>query len=125
MPDIRDFYMRNENDPKFVKDQIEVYDDLEATLNQIKMTLLTNKGEVLGEPNFGLQIEKYLFEFEVDPFGLANEATSQMETYVPESKKRRITVTPAKMLDSVGGREVFVLSINLEEQKNAFAILYS
>lgn len=116
--------MRNESDPRFIKDQIEVYDDLEAILNQVKMTLLTNKGEVLGEPNFGLQIEKYLFDFDLNPFTLANEATIQLEAFVPEIKKRRITVSPSKVIEKNSGRQAFILNINVEENKNAFSILY-
>ena len=53
MADVRDFYMRSESDPQFRKDQLEVYDEIEATVDKIKMTLGTKKGEVLGEYNFG------------------------------------------------------------------------
>ena len=65
MANIRDFYMRTETDPLFREDQIEEYDEIEACVNQIRMTLLTRRGEDLGEPDFGLEIESYLFEFEV------------------------------------------------------------
>jgi hypothetical protein len=124
MADIREFYMRSESDPKFVKDQIEVYDDLEAIISHIRMTLLTKKGEVLGQPTFGIDVESYLFEFSVDPFSLSNEATEQVEQFVPESKKRNMSITPGIYTDDRGGREVFVLSIGIEDQKNAFAVLY-
>ena len=43
MANVRDFYTRSEEDPKFRKDQVEVYDDLEACITQVRMTLLTNK----------------------------------------------------------------------------------
>ena len=116
--------MRSEGDPKFVADQIEVYDDLEAIISHIKMTLLTKKGEVLGQPTFGIDVESYLFEFSVDPFSLSNEATEQVEQYVPESKKRNMSINPGIYTDERGGRQVFVLSIGIEDQKNAFAVLY-
>ena len=80
--DIRDFYMRSESDPRFRPDQIEVYDEIEASINQTKMTLLTRKSEVLGEPQFGLQIEQYLFDFEVEPTRLSEEAQSQVTSYL-------------------------------------------
>ena len=58
MAQLRDFYLRQTNDPAFRPDQLEVYDDLEGMLQQIRMVLFTQKGEVLGEPDFGLDVEK-------------------------------------------------------------------
>ena len=123
MGDIRDFYMRSENDPKFRPDQIEVYDEIESCINQIKMTLLTNKGEVLGEPNFGLQVERYLFDFELDPFKLAEDANSQIDQYVTESKKRNVKIKPSYSSDDKD-RKIYALKISIDGRNSPFAILY-
>ena len=124
MSQLRDFYLRTESDPAYRADQLEVYDDLESLLQQIKMTLFTRKGEVLGEPAFGLNVEKYLFEFSIDPFSLTKEASSQLDTYVSESRKRSITVRPASYKDERAGREIFVLLIDIPETKNTLSIFY-
>lgn len=124
MAQLRDFYLRPEGDPAFRPDQLEVYDDLESALQQIKMTLFTNKGEVLGEPDFGLQVEKYLFEFTIDPFNLTKEAGGQINKYVGEARKRNITVKPATYSDEKSNREIFVLLIDLPELKNPLSIFY-
>lgn len=123
MPDIRDFYMRGEGDPKYRPDQVEVYDEIEASINQVKMTLLTNKGEVLGEPNFGIQSEKYLFEFEADPFKLAEDANSQIQKYVGEARKRSISATPQYITDAKE-RKIYVLQVNIDGRRSPFAVLY-
>lgn len=124
MAQLRDFYLRVEADPAFRPGQFEVYDELESALQQIKMTLFTNKGEVLGEPDFGLQVEKYLFEFSIDPFLLTREAGDQINRYVGEARKRNITVKPASYNDDKAGREIFVLLIDVPELKNAISIFY-
>lgn len=123
MANVRDFYMRNEQDPQFIPDQVEVYNELEAGINQVRMTLLTKKGEVLGEPNFGLEVDKYLFEFELDPYGLAEEANSQIQSYVAESRKRQFSVSPGFLTDD-RDRRIYVLQIKVDEQKTPFAVLY-
>lgn len=123
MANIRDFYMRSEDDPKFRPDQIEVYDEIESCINQIKMTLLTNKGEVLGEPGFGLQIERYLFDFELDPFKLSEDANSQIQSYVMESKKRNVSVKPSFTTDEKQ-RKIYALKIAIDGRRSPFAILY-
>jgi hypothetical protein len=124
MAQLRDFYIRASNDPAFRPDQLEVYDDLEAMLQQIKMTLFTKKGEVLGELDFGIDVEKYLFEFSVDPFALTREAAAQINTYVGETKKRPIKVKPATYNDDRAGREIFVLLIDVPELKAPLSIFY-
>ena len=123
MANIRDFYMRPENDPKYREDQIEIYDEIEACIDQVKMTLLTNKGEVLGEPNFGIQPEKYLFEFDLNPINLTDDALTQIEKYVSESKKRKVTVKPSYTTDE-RDRKVFALQIGIDGRRSPFAILY-
>lgn len=124
MSALRDFYLRPETDPTHQKDQLEVYDDLESTLQQVKMTLFTNKGDVLGEPEFGVQVEKYLFEFSTNPFELSKEASGQINRYCGEARKRNIEVQPASYEDSKSNREVFVLLVNIPEVKNQLAIFY-
>lgn len=123
MPDVRDFYMRNEEDPKFREDQLEVYDEIEATIDKIKMTLGTKKGEVLGESDFGLQVEQYLFDFELNPYGLAGDANSQIYTYIPESNLRKIKVEPVYTTDE-RDRKIYALKINIDGRRSPFAILF-
>ena len=124
MAQLRDFYLRQTNDPAFRPDQLEVYDDLEGMLQQIRMVLFTQKGEVLGEPDFGLDVEKYLFEFSVDPFSLTREAAAQINTFVGETKKRPITVKPATFADDRANRDIFVLLISVPEIKGDLSIIY-
>jgi hypothetical protein len=124
MAQLRDFYIRPESDPAHRPNQLEVYDEIESILQQVKMTLFTKKGEVLGELNFGVDVEKYLFEFSLDPFALSNEAEIQINKYVTESKKRNITVDPATYPDDRSNREIFVLLINIPEAKSPLAIFY-
>lgn len=123
MADVRDFYMRSESDPQFRKDQLEVYDEIEATVDKIKMTLGTKKGEVLGEYNFGLKLEEYLFDFELDPFSLAGEANSQIYKYIPEANLRKIKVEPVYTTDEKD-RKVYALKIAIDGKRSPFAILF-
>ena len=124
MSQLRDFYLRQESDPSFRPGQLEIYDELESALQQIKMTLFTRKGEVLGEPDFGVEVEKYLFEFNIDPLSLSREAGEQINKYVGEARKRSITIKPASYSDDKANREIFVLLIDIPEIKNSSSIFY-
>ena len=119
---VRDFYMRAVGDPKYIKDTLETTDEIEEAVSQIRMTLLTEKGEVLGEPNFGVDVNKYLFEFDIDPFALSGSAEQQIDKYVTSSRKRDIQVRPGKYTDEKD-RQIFVLSIDIKGS-DSFALLY-
>jgi hypothetical protein len=119
---IKDFYTRVPGDPKRQENVYETSDDIEAMIGQIRMTLLTEKGEVLGEPDFGVDINKYLFEFDIDPFTLSNDALEQITTYVSGSAKRKIDVNPAKYSEPKH-RDVFVLHVNIKGETE-LAIFY-
>lgn len=124
MANIRDFYMRPEEDPRYIKDQIEVYDSLEAVLTQVKMTLLTSKGDVLGEPGFGLNVEGRLFEYRLDLEQFTEEANNQITAFVPESAIRNITATADLFEMGQSHRVGAILNINIDGNKNAFSVLY-
>ena len=59
---VQDFYMRSPGDPKYKEGILQTSEDIEEAISQIRMTLLTEKGEVLGEPDFGIDVNRYLFD---------------------------------------------------------------
>ena len=124
MSKLRDLYIRKEDEPGFDQDRLEVFDELESTIQQIKMTLFTRRGEVLGEPNFGVEVERYLFEFSIAPFGIKQDATDQINAYVSGARKKNITVSPASYQDDKVGREIFVLLIDVPELNNQLSVFY-
>lgn len=124
MANLRDFYTRTDGDPRYLNDRVEIGDELESAIQQVKMTLFTQKGEVLGEPDFGLNLDSYLFEYSVDPFNLSDEATSQINKYVAEARKRQITASPSLYPDDKSNRDILVLLIDIPELKNNIAMFY-
>ena len=124
MAQLRDFYTRTLEDPKYLGDRLEVSDELESAIQQVKMTLFTKKGEVLGEADFGLNMEGYLFEYSINPTSLSQEATGQINKYVSEARKRQISVSPSIYQDEKANRDIFVLLVNIPELKNSFAMFY-
>lgn len=120
-----DFYFRATTDPNYKPDIFESTNDIENTVSQVRMTILTRKGEVLGEPNFGLDVTKYLFEFEGYPIDiLEKEAAEQIQNYVMLAKVNEVVPT-AFALDDAG--DMFKVGLGLDVSingKRTFAVLY-
>lgn len=120
-----DFYFRAPGDPNYSENKLSSTDDVENTIEQIRMTLLTRKGEVLGEPDFGLDVTKYLFEFEGTPLSvLEKEADGQIHEYITMSKIYTIKAD-AFVLDDIA--DLYKTGIGLDislDGRRAFATLY-
>ena len=87
---LQDIYIRDRNDSRYNPNRLEVKNKLEALISKIKMILLTNKGEVYGFPDFGMDLEKYLFEETVNKMELTQDFYAMLGKYVPEISEYNI-----------------------------------
>lgn len=121
-----DFYFRNPSDPAYREGILQTNDDLENTLQQVRMTLLTKKGEVLGEPDFGFGMEQYLFEFDSIPLSLINkDANEQIEEYVLYSRKYKVRAEAGYVtgIDDEN-RTSLVMDVLIDGSTKAFSTLF-
>lgn len=81
---LREIYNRDPEDPNYKEGQIEVTDPLEACLGKIKMLLFTRKGEVLGDPSFGLDLESLIYELNLSETSISKEIQENIRAYIPE-----------------------------------------
>lgn len=120
-----DFYFRSEGDPNYKDNIFDVGDEIENTVSQVRMTILTKKGEVLGEPNFGIDVTKYLFEFEGYPLDLLEkEAAEQINDYVLLSKIHQVNPVAFTLSDV---SDIYKVGLGLDisiKGKRSFAVLY-
>jgi hypothetical protein len=80
---MREIYNRDPLDPDYNPYQLETTDPTEICIGQLKMLLLTNKGEVLGDPKFGLNLEDLIFNLELSESSIRKELDLALTVYVP------------------------------------------
>jgi hypothetical protein len=80
---MRELYNRDPQDPKYNPYQIETTDPVEICIGQLKMLLLTNRGEILGDPKFGLNLEELVFNLNLSENGIRSELDIFIKTYIP------------------------------------------
>ena len=81
-----EIYPRTPDDPYYISGKMETSDILEITIGMIKQIMLTSPGEVLGDPNFGVNLESLLFDFDVSQAELQQAIALQLYTYCPPSR---------------------------------------
>ena len=82
--------MRDPTDPNFKMGTLEINDEVEMLVSQIKMILYTKPGEILGAPDIGIALEDQLFVFNINEFALRSMLFDQMIKFVPLSEKYHV-----------------------------------
>ena len=111
---LKEIYFRDPTDPKYNSKKLETSSNLESVLNKIRMLLYTNRGEVLGEPDLGMDLEDYLFQFGFDESELRNRFNSQINQYVPEARDFKISIDMDVETDSVQNHVYIYINIALQ-----------
>lgn len=118
-----DFYMRTQDDPNFIPGKFVVSDLTESLVEQIKMTLLTNRGEVLGDAGFGFSAYDYLFDVNnADTQSISAKADQQINSYVTLANKVDVK-TNAVIYQVEKYRNAIGLDVSVGEQ-GKFGILF-
>jgi hypothetical protein len=78
-----EIYNRDPGDYGYKRDILETTDPIEICIGQLKMLLLTNKGEVLGDPGFGIGLDDLVFNLELSETSIQKEINFQIQTYCP------------------------------------------
>jgi hypothetical protein len=76
-----DIYLRPQQDPNYNSNFIEVQDELSIFIQMIEMILVTVPGEILGEPNLGVNLEGFLWNPNITVGTIKNEITAQIRRY--------------------------------------------
>lgn len=83
-PDFKDFYNKGTDSKKYIVNKMVESDVINVIIQKLEMLLFTNSGEVYDKPEFGADLEFYLWQTSVSVRDLRNLIISQITTYIPE-----------------------------------------
>jgi hypothetical protein len=89
---LKEIYCRNADDPGYQYTQLETRNALEALLTKIRMIIFTNKGDVLGNYDLGLDLERMLFQLNFNSNDVVREFNAQIGIYIPEAINYNINI---------------------------------
>jgi phage baseplate assembly protein W len=82
----------------FPLDDVNLFSGTQTVKEQIKTNLLnvllTEKGERINQPNFGVGLKYLLFESDIDEEEIADTLDQQIKTYIPEISILETKVEP-------------------------------
>ena len=111
-----DINIKYPNHPRYQYNQVEVTSDLDILIQNIELILFTNKGEVLGEEDFGASLDEFLFKLNVDMDRLVNLVRESIYREIDNARSYNIQVSGdlfARAHETIG-----ILTIDIVEPNN-------
>lgn len=87
-----DFYICYPGHPRYNTTELIEDDVIRVIIQKYEMLLFTNKGDVLGFPDMGCDLEELLHESRVSSDFVEGEIEQQIFTYIPEIGEINFTV---------------------------------
>lgn len=113
--DFRDFYIKFPGHPKFRDARIIEDDVISVIIQKYEMILFTNKGEVLGLPTFGCDLEKFLFQTKVSASFVEDIINSQIAEWIPELVDMNYTLKVEFTRDMISYQEAMFIHFTLSD----------
>jgi len=82
--DFKDHYIGYVGHPRFVVNKIVEDDLIRVIIQKYEMILFTNKGDLLGDPDFGCDLPRLLFQTKVSAQGVRKIILQQIQKYITE-----------------------------------------
>lgn len=109
----KDHYIGYKGHPRFIINKIIEDDVIRVIIQKYEMLLFTNKGELLGFPDFGCDLPILLHQTKVSSDGVLKVILGQIATYIPELEAGSFTITAEFFQDPENYQDVLQINFTL------------
>lgn len=112
---VSEIYTLAPGDPLYDGEMMEIRNERDLLISQIRMILNTENGEVIGDANFGCSLEDMLFEFNLNEAQLTRRLMDQIKAYCDLEPNFRVSVDVKFFQGTV--RDGAIIDIFINQQK--------
>ena len=116
-PDFKDHYIGYLGHPKFIVNKIIEDDVIRVIIQKYEMLLFTNKGDLLGDSDFGCDLQKLLFETRIAKSGVRTIIIDQINKYISEIQKTNDVLDVEFSTDPENFQEVMEINFTIADYK--------
>jgi len=110
-----DFYIKYPGHPNYTSYKFIEDDTVRVILQKYEMILFTNKGELLGDPNFGCDLTKLLYETKISAEAVKSTIIVQINTYISELQGTNYTLEVTFQQDPENYQDVMIVDFTLSD----------
>jgi hypothetical protein len=108
-----DFYIGYPGHPRYRTPDIIEDDVVRVIVQKYEVILFTNKGELLGDPNFGADLVRLLHETRLSAEAIEGNIKAQIADYIPEIDGLEYDLVVEFLEDPERYQEVMVINFTL------------
>jgi len=110
-----DFYIGYPGHPRFRDLEIIEDDVIRVIIQKYEMIIFTNKGELLGDPNFGGDLPELLHETRLSSEVIEGDLRAQIADYIPEIDAIEYGLTVEFFEDPENYQEYMVIGFTIKD----------
>jgi phage baseplate assembly protein W len=120
--DFKDHYIGYKGHPRFIINKIVEDDVIRVIIQKYEMLLFTNKGDLLGDPDFGCDLTKLLFQTRISAEGVKKIIIEQIRKYIPELSTTNFQLEASFFQDPENYQDVLQIDFQLADYE-VYAII--
>jgi len=110
-----DFYVIYKGNPYYESNKVIEDDLVRIILQKYYVILMTNKGEVLGEPELGANLEELLFQTTLSESSVKTKIVEQLDRYIPEIFNTAFGLEVVFVEDPYNYQELMFINLTLND----------
>lgn len=116
-----ELYIKTNGDPNYDPTKLQSDSRIAILLAQIDVILFTRRGEVIGSPALGCNLEDLVYSLNYNDSQIKNEIESQLARYVPLAAEMNVTVD-VEFDTSSPDRDAIFININIDGGKESVQV---
>jgi hypothetical protein len=113
--DFKDFYILYQGHPKYESSEIIEDEVVRVIVQKCEMMLFTNKGEVLGEPDFGASLPELVFQTKVSDITVKSLISEQITRFIPELAQANYYLDIIFVQDPTSFQDIMFINLKFGE----------
>ena len=113
--DFTDFYILYKDHPRYVPKELIEDEVVNVIIQKYEMILFTNKGEVMGDPEFGANLLELLYQTKVSESYVISTIDEQIAKYVPELANSNYTLNVVFVQDPENYQDIMFVNLKIAD----------
>jgi hypothetical protein len=113
--DFTDFYILYKDHPRYVPKELIEDEVVNVIIQKYEMILFTNKGEVMGDPEFGANLLELLYQTKVSESYVISTIDEQIAKYVPELSNSNYTLNVVFVQDPENYQDIMFVNLKIAD----------
>lgn len=116
-----ELYIKTNGDPNYDPTKLQSDSRIATLLAQIDVILFTRRGEIIGAPGLGCNLEDLVYEFNYNDSQIKSEIENQLAQYVPLASEMNVSVDVDFDTESPD-RDAIFININIDGGKETVQV---